>query len=319
MKHEFLKAGCRIVVLNYNGRDLLERCLPSVAAACARSRFPCAVTVLDNGSDDGSEQLVSERFGGVQFSRSPKNLVYCSYNAFAATAVEKYLLFLNNDIEVEEGFVDPLLLALENDPEACFAAPRVVHPATGAVEGCRSRLEMRYGLPWGTATFAGHEAGADRPGLTMQSGFGAFRRSFFLELGGFDDLYLPGTVEDMDLCFRAYRRGWRGLYCPESIAYHMGQVSFKRVYGLSGIRRMNRRNLYLFVWKNVRGLSAWVAHLTWLPLHLVKSVFAWQWEFVFAFTDALRRLPQALARRRLMRKEPSLRKDEEIFRLSRSL
>lgn len=153
----------------------------------------------------------------------------------------------------------------------------------------------------------------------MQCGFGAFRRSYFLELGGFDDLYLPGTVEDADLCFRAWRRGYVGYYCPESVVHHIGQASFKRAFGASGIRRMNRRNLYLFVWKNIRDPLLLAEHALCLGPRLVKDAVTGRSEFLGGFADAVRLLPLALGRRRASRAEPSVVPDRRIFERSKEI
>jgi len=195
----------------------------------------------------------------------------------------------------------------------------VSYDGGGRYEGCRSKLHMRYGLLWGTAIFKGFEKKIDVSGLTMQTGFGAFQRERFLELGGYDDLYLPGTVEDADLCFRAYRRGWKGYYCPNSVVQHLGQASFKKAFGTFGIRRLNRRNLYLFTWKNVRNPFILIKHLMMIPLHLLKYLLLGQWDLLLGFKDALGRLPEALKRRRMTREEKSNVSDRKIFQMSESI
>jgi len=274
---------------------------------------------LDNQSSDDSEEFVRQSFPDVDFISASANRVFCSYNEYAGTLHEDFIILLNNDIHVEENFVDPLLDALTQNEDAFFAAPKALHFESGDYEGCRSKLQIRAGLLWGAAIFPGFEKKVNDFGLSMQTGFGGFRRKRLLDLGGFDDLYLPGTVEDADLCFRAYRRGWRGYYCPESTVYHLGQASFKRAFGESGIRRMNRRNLYLFMWKNIRSRRIFIQHVLCLPLHLVKYILLGQWDFLGGFKDALGRLPEALKRRRMTREEKSNVSDRKIFQMSESI
>ncbi len=311
--------NCRIVILNYNGRELLEKCLPSIVEAARRSPYPCAVTVLDNQSRDASEAWVREHYPRVDYDKARENRVFCSYNPFVAAMTEDVAILLNNDIKVEPDFVAPLVKALEESPDVFFAAPRSKNFVTGEYEGSLSKMEMRRGMLWGSSRFPGHELKIAKPNRSMQCGFGAFRRSAFVELGGFEDLYLPGTVEDSDLAFRAWRRGWRGVYVPESVVFHMGQASFKKAFGSGGIRRLNRRNLYLFVWKNIRDARMLAEHLLWIPVHLVKHVVKGEWAELAAFGDALGRLPSALRKRKESIAEPAVRSDEEIFRLSREI
>lgn len=310
--------SCRIIVLNYNGRAVLERCLPSIVEAARASRCHARVTVLDNCSSDDGRAYVETNFVSVEWVDAPSNRIFCSYNALVQSMAEDVALLLNNDIRVEPGFVDPLVDALAADPAVFFASPRTLNFESGAYEGGRSKWEFRRGLPWGTSIFPGHEARVNEPGPTMQTGFGAFRRTMFVELGGFDDLYLPGTVEDADLCFRAHRRGWTGRYCPDSTVWHMGQVSFKKAFGMSGIQRMNRRNLYLFTWKNLRDSALWVEHVLWFPVRLAADLMRGRFGMAAAFIDALGRLPQALERRRAAH-GPAVRTDRQIFESSRAL
>jgi len=309
-------AGCRIIILNYNGKALLEECLPSIVTAASLSKYCCAVTVLDNLSVDESEEWIKKNVPQVDFVKSRANRVYCSFNDYLEAIFEPYVILLNNDIRVDPNFVDPLIDALQKDP-LCFLVASQSRKMTGEYEGSLSKMDFKYGLPWGSTYFPGHESKIDKVGRTMQAGFGAFRREMVLELGGFDELYLPGTVEDSDLCFRAYRRGWHAIYSPQSLIFHYGQKSFKKAFGESRLKRINRRNLYLFVWKNIRDPWYFGLHLVFIPIHLAKYLLRGEFDFFIGFLGALRRLPKAVSRRWVCRREPSNVSDQAIFRLSR--
>lgn len=309
----------RIVILNYNGSQLLRQCLPSICEAVKAGRFPGSVTVLDNQSCDESEDYVRSSFSEVEFVKSPTNRVFCSYNQYVKSVSEECVILLNNDIRVEPDFADRLVEVLQSDPDALFVAPQSRTFDGGEYEGSLSKMEFRWGLLWGSGRFENYRAFIDQAGLSMQCGFGAFRRSFFTELEGFDDLYLPGTVEDADLCFRGYRRGWKGYYCPASVVYHIGQASFKKAYGANGLKRINRRNLYLFTWKNIRDRRLLLQHLCLVPFHVIKYLLSGEFYFLLGFWDALSRLPYALERRRKAAQEASIRRDGAIFELSRQI
>lgn len=313
-----MSRDCRIIILNFNGRDLLAKCLPSIVDAAAKSPYPCAVTVLDNCSVDDSAAWVKTNFPTVEFVVTPANRILFSYNAYVESVSEEFVILLNNDIRVTEGFVAPLIEALIDHPDALFAASKSLD-FDGHYEGSLSKMEMRRGLLWGATRFEGHEIKIDKPGITMQCGFGAFRRRFFMELKGYDDLYFPGTVEDSDICFRGWRRGWKGRYCPDSVVYHMGQASFKKAFGNSGLRRINRRNLYLFVWKNIRDSRMLAFHCLMLPLEIVKYALFGQIDFLLGFFDAAAKLPEALKRRRAGKNETVVVPDRRIFEISSSI
>ena len=278
---------CRIVILNYNGRELLPKCLPSVMAAARRAKTPAAVTVLDNRSPDDDLSFVKKNFPEAQIEIAPRNLCLCSYNEYLLKMDEPVAILLNNDIRVEEDFVDPLMRYFEQDPSAFLAAPRVMTFDGTAVEAGKSEAGVRFGMFWCDARRPGYEKKVMSPSETYSSGFGAFSRGKFLALGGYDLRYLPGIMEDVDLCYRARRAGYRLYYEPASVVYHMGQASFKKKFGRRGIAVMAHRNNFLFMWKNFKGPAFWLQHLAYLPLRLLAALLTGRFAFIEGFFYAL--------------------------------
>lgn len=308
----------RAIVLNYNGEHLLKSYLGSVVSSAEASRIPTGVTVLDNGSTDGSEEFVGRQFPTVSFVKARANRFLCSFNEYAAEIGEEAVILLNNDLRLEPDFCGQLLETLFAHPDALFAAPKSFGIESGSYEGSLSRMELRFGRLWGSARFAGYERIIDRPSHSMQCGFGAFYRERFLSLGGYDDLYLPGTVEDSDLCFRGWRRGWKGYYCPKAVAHHLGQASFKKSFGAAGIRRLNARNRYLFVWKNIRDPRLLAAHFFWMPFHWIREILTGKWPEMRGLWDALQRGRSCEARHRTGEPKPVLT-ERDVFAVSARL
>ena len=105
----------------------------------------------------------------------------------------------------------------------------------------RTRVRTRFGLVQGLCRVPGHEAAATRPDLTASAGpVLAVDRVKFLAIGGYDPLYFPGRIEDLDLGFRGWMAGWRGYYVPEAVAYHRGFGSFGPAFGAEGCDRPGR-------------------------------------------------------------------------------
>jgi GT2 family glycosyltransferase len=278
----------RIVILNYNGEGMLRQCLPSIAEAVRHAKTPTAVTILDNLSADGSESLVRRDFPEMEFVKAPENLVLCSYNDYLKTIKEPIAILLNNDIMVDKDFIDPMVEKFEEDPKTFLVAPRI-HSFDGAsIEGVDTHAGIKYGMLWSSARYPGYEAHTMVPSATYASGFGALHREAFLKLGGYDLQYLPGIFEDMDLCLKAQRAGYRLYYEPRSLVFHMGQASFKKAY--SDLRRqaLAYRNTFLFMWKNFHGLHFWTEHLFFLPIRMVWMILRGRWGFVVGFFEALR-------------------------------
>ena len=181
-----------ILILNFNGKDLLERYLPSFQKAIQKSGYACRLGVIDNKSTDDSVFFLKENYPGVDIYLAKENKVLCSYNDTARELSEDILIFMNNDILVDENFIDPLIEPFKNDPHLFFTTPRCLSLRDGSYEGNKTKARIHYGVFWSSAMYPGYQKDIERTGPTFQGGFGAFHREKFLALGGYDDLYLPG-------------------------------------------------------------------------------------------------------------------------------
>lgn len=246
-----------LLVLNYNGRALLAACLPSVVAAARRSSRPCQVAVVDNGSTDESLDWLRETYPQVRIESCP-NRGLCSYNKVVGRSSADVAVLLNNDVRLAEDALDPLVAPLVDDNPAfepnCFlTAPRCYRADGCTHEGEKTAVRWRWGLIQGTAYFSGHEQVADRADWTAAAGCAfAVRRDRFLALGGFDPLYLPGRLEDLDLGYRGFAAGWHARYVPEAVGCHEGAGSFGPAFGAAGCDALAWRNTLLFQWKHLR-------------------------------------------------------------------
>lgn len=257
-----------ILVLNYNGRALLEECLPSVLDASRQAGMPCGVTVIDNDSLPDSLDGCADRWPEVCWEHEP-NRGLASFNVALARRTEDVVLLLNNDVKLAAGSVAPLVEAVRAHPDALFSAPQCWTFDGSLYEGMSTRVRMRYGLVQGLCRVPGHESRVNVPGLTASAGpVLAVDRRRFLELGGYDPLFFPGRIEDLDLGFRGWMAGLRGYYVPESLAYHQGFATFGTVLGASECDRLALRNTLLFCWKNLTGRRLY-NHLAWLPIRLL--------------------------------------------------
>lgn len=286
----------RILVLNYNGGALLRECLPSIIEASARSPVPCAVSVVDNGSTDDSIDCLT-RWPTVGVIAQP-NRGLASFNRVLEHLDEPAVLLLNNDVKLDPNALGPLIRELERHPGALFTAPKCWAFDGSTYEGMRTRVRFRFGLVQGMSRVPGHESCIDRPDLTAAAGpVLMVDRRKFLALGGYDPIYFPGRIEDLDLGFRGWMRGWPGLYVPESVAFHKGFGSFADAFGADGCDRLAIRNSLIFAWKNLRGRRL-LAHVAWLPVRLSRSLALGRLGFARSFADALARLSNVLESRR---------------------
>ena len=288
-----------ILVLNYNGRALLDECLPSVIAAALRSPCPCTVSVIDNGSTDDSLDRLQTRWPEVRVWREP-NRGLASFNHVLARLDESVVLLLNNDVKLDPDSVGPLVRAVAESPDALFSAPLCWDFDGVVYEGMRTRVRSRFGMVQGMCRVPGHERAHKLPGLTASAGpVLAVDRLKFLALGGYDPVYFPGRIEDLDFGFRGWMAGWSGHYVPASVAYHRGFGSFGPAFGRVGCDTLAARNTILFAWKNLAGRRL-AAHFAWLPLRIVYALARGRTEFAAALLGAVARLGPVLASRRTM-------------------
>jgi GT2 family glycosyltransferase len=299
-----------VYILNFNGRPLLAECLPSIVRAAAASRHNCRVVVIDNHSSDDSRDWLAQAHPRVEVVRCP-NKGLCSFNRVLAEGHEAVSVLLNNDIKLAADAIDPLVDPLlesagRQSPALLLTAPLCWRFDETTYEGFRTAVRWRWGLVQATALYPGHEGRRSQAGLTASAGAAlAVDRRRFLELGGFDELYLPGRLEDLDLAFRGYLAGFRALFVPESVAYHRGEATFAVACGAHGSLGLALRNTLLFQWKNLRHPWHIARHLAALPARIVFDIFnasrrkpAARFLFCRALVGAIGKLPELIRARR---------------------
>ena len=302
----------RVIILNYNGEQLLPECLPSIVRAAQNAAFETRVAVIDNQSQDRSLEVLRRFKDVIEVIQAPANRVLCSYNDYVKDIDDEVVILLNNDIKVREDFVDPIGRVFQNYADACFVASKSYLFDGKTYEGNKTKMWMKWGLFGASCRYPGFEKEMDQFGYSMQAGIVAFDRKKFLALGGFDDLYLPGRLEDSDICFRAWKRGWKGYYEPKSVIFHKGGAAFHARFGKQGTLRINARNTYLFMWKNLQDPRYIAAHLLFLVPRILVSLMRGKTEWFFGFFMALARLPRALQKRKQAR-AGVVKTDAEVF------
>ena len=249
------------------------------------------VYLVDNGSTDESLAYTQTRYPWVRNVRAPRNAFLFTYNDIVPTLDTEAVLLLNNDILVEPDFIAPLLEHL-HQPDVFAVNTRVL---TGDGKGTQcSRVSAGHyrGLWW----FC-HKADLDVVSTSLfgWGGQAAFSRSKFLELGGFDELLWPLYHEDIDLSYRAWRRGWRILCEPKSVLYHLGGQTSSSIYKQNELRTIVMQNTFLIQWKNIDDPIMRREHLAWLPMRLARAAAKRDVAFLNGFRLATKRINQMKA------------------------
>ena len=294
-----LTAG--ILILNWNGRDLLREHLPSVVAAAAHSGIQ--VAVADNGSTDGSVEYLRQAFPGVTTLPLEENLGFgAGYNRAIGVVSWDVVILLNNDMLVAEDFAEHLLAPFsDEDGDGVFAVTAQIHfqeqhrerEETGCTTARFSHGELECAhLPV--------EAGDGlRPVLWAGGGSSAVSRAKFLELGGFEDLFNPFYVEDLDLSFRAWQHGWTTYLAPDSTVYHRHRGSTGRL-DPRVVETIVARNRTLFVLLNTSDPRLVARHLAQIARPTVLRRDGSRADYR-ALLEVGKRLPAVAAKRRQRR------------------
>lgn len=216
-----------VVVVNWNGREFLSACLRSVAAAAAAGETTLRTILIDNGSSDGSQAFVQREFPDVGFVQHERNDYTAANNLGVARAEGDYALLLNTDAVLRPGCLRALVAALDADPRAAAAAPKIVFP-DGRI--CTTGIEQRADLYW-----VDRDQGKADPGTAgpAQRVFGVsgccalFRTAAWRAVGGQDEDFHM-YYEDVELALRLGAAGWHALYVPAGVCEHIGHGSIKK-------------------------------------------------------------------------------------------
>lgn len=253
-----------IVIPTWNGRDLLEKHLASVVAAVSGSPDN-EILVIDNGSDDGTADFVRRRFPAVKVIALERNLGFGGgSNAGFRAAANDIVVLLNNDMRVAPDFLQPLLDGFTDEKvfsvscQIFFSDEQKVREETGLTQGWweNGSLRVRHRIDAAIQTLY--------PCFYGGGGSSAFDRRKFLELGGFDPLLAPFYLEDADLGYMAWKRGWKVLYQPRSVVYHEHRGTIGRRFSPGQIRSILAKNFVLWSWKNVHQWSRLGSHFFFL-------------------------------------------------------
>jgi GT2 family glycosyltransferase len=292
-----VKPSCAILVLNHNGQGLLDRFLESVVTAADRARI-CDVQVLlvDNQSTDGSRDWVRANLPQAQVLSAPANRYLYSLNWAAEQVDCDLIVLLNNDVEMLPEALDPLFDTLLSGPRVFSAVPRIlgmdrVTPNSGRWLGHFFRGRMAITLTDTVDRIA--------PTLFSCGGAMAVRRRDFLTLGGFDELYYPAYWEDVDLGYRAWKRGLASLCQPASVMYHLGSASMQADPYLAPHRSsVTFRNMWLFTWRNISDRRVLRSNLYWTARHYGSSLRRGKKEMLHMYHQAFARWRRAVLARR---------------------
>jgi len=247
-----------IVILNWNGKHYLQRFLPLLLKTTGHPG--AEVVVADNGSTDGSVELLEKSFPRVRLICFDRNYGFTGgYNRALGQLDSFCYLLLNSDIEVTDGWLEPLLKEMEENRSVAACTPKILdfnHRSRFEYAGAAGGWIDRYGYAFCRGRLfdrmeEDHGQYDDPADIFWGSGACLLvRADLFREAGGLDERFFA-HMEEIDLCWRFHRMGYRVRYVPGSKVYHVGGGTLER--GNPRKTFLNFRNNLLLLYKNLSG------------------------------------------------------------------
>ncbi|MCR5533268.1 MAG: glycosyltransferase family 2 protein [Paludibacteraceae bacterium] len=244
-----------VIILNWNGVEMLRRYLPSVVAHTTGAE----IIVADNGSTDDSLEVLRKEFPSVKTIVLDKNYGFAEgYNRAIEQVDSEYVVLLNSDVETPEDWLTPLLDYMETHPEIAAVQPKIrswrqrdYFEHAGAAGGYVNRLGYPYcrgRVLWHVEQDKGQYDTIAEVDWTSGACM-CVRTRVYKECGGLDASFFA-HMEEIDLCWRMRNAGWKLACIPQSTVYHLGGGSLS--YESPRKTYLNHRNNLLMIRKNMR-------------------------------------------------------------------
>ena len=243
-----------IVILNWNGKELLEKFLPNVVLFSKRA----SIYVIDNASSDASVSFVKENYPQITIIPLSENYGYAKgYNLGLQHVKEPYWCLLNSDVEVTENWLEPIQKLFDENTSIGIIQPKILqYHQKNSFEyaGAAGGFIDRYGFPFcrGRVFNTLEEDHGQYNGVSpifWASGACLFMKSsVFNQLKGFDSVFFAHQ-EEIDLCWRAFNEGILVYYHSDSVVYHVGAATLSA--GSPYKTFLNFRNSLLMLYKNL--------------------------------------------------------------------
>lgn len=311
-------ASISIVIPSWNGRMLLEAMLPPLLMATKEFRDKTGgaweVIVVDDGSVDDTipwiETIPEKNVKLITRRRKTGFALACNLG-FSACRYD-IIVLLSNDVTVDPGFLLELLPHFEDERVFGVTLKSMLRDRSSFHSGGKIG-EFRLGF-W--KAFRNYDVAAEEPrndsgnrcySFTICSAYCALSRRKLQQLEGFEPLMAPFYWEDVELSYRAWKRGWIIDYEPRSVVYLDATEGLRGTSHGLRFDRINTRNRFIFLWKNLHDPGMLIVHLAATLLLFLQAVLTLRVAFFLGLWDSIRSLPAILAKRRSERKARKVR------------
>lgn len=259
-----------LIIPNFNGKDLLEKYLPSIlSAAVDYTEGKAEVIIVDDGSTDDSTKFIGLNYPEIKLIIKNNNTGFAdSCNIGVEKSEGEIVILLNSDVSPQKDFLNPLIKHFTDQQVFAVGCLEKSFQEGKEILSGKSIGYFRQGLIW-------HNRDKDQQSFGntfwVAGGSGAFRKSIWKKLAGFDLIFAPFYWEDIDLSYRAQKAGFKTLFEPKSVVFHNHESTIAKLNSLEDIKVISVRNQLLFFWKNISDAELLFKHLLWIPFNIIKS------------------------------------------------
>ncbi len=287
-----------IIIPNYNGCHFMEPCLASLKKQTYKDY---QILVVDNASTDGSVEYVKEHYPEIEVIALKKNYGFSkAVNVGIRRSTTPYVILLNNDTTADPYYIEEMVRTIEKSPRIFSVSSKMIqmyHPQLIDSAGDLYTL-TGWGVCRGVGRPVSNYTETDEV-FSACAGAAIYRRQVFQKIGLFDEKHFA-YLEDIDVGYRARIFGYRNLYCPTALVYHVGSGTSGSKYNSFKVRLSARNNIYLN-YKNMPLLQLMVNFLPLFAGYVLKYAFFIRIGFGKDYKDGIL---EGLRTRKTLRKVP---------------
>jgi len=296
------------IVPNYNQRHLMDFCLPPLLKEAGNEH---EVMVVDDASTDDTVGYLRTHYQQVRVMTLARNQGFSgAVRAGIAASSTPLFSLINTDVQVRRGYLAAILPHFDR-PDTFAVCSRIELP-----EG--SQMETGNVAPAWSGLLEPYHVPPTRSGPILYAGGASsvYDRAKYEAIGGFDPVYRPLYFEDIELGYRAWRRGWRSLFEPQASVWHQRRAWIGRRFGNAYANETLLKNSLLFVWKNVRDREMLAQHFAHVCARVVSEVLSGERTMAYAVLRALPLAPRVVMKRWRERQRGDL-SDRQILEIAR--
>lgn len=265
-----VKEKVTVVIPNYNGIKYVGKCLDSLRK---QTYEEYKVIIVDNASADGSLELIEENYKEYELVKNDENTGFCkAVNQGIRMSDTEYVLLLNNDTELDENFISEMIKTIEKSEDIFSVSSKMInYHDRNLIDDAGDGYTI---LGWQYQRGVGQSSRGytkEMEVFTACAGAALYRKSIFDEIGYFDEMHFA-YMEDIDIGYRARINGYKNVYCPKAIVYHIGSATSGSKYNSFKVKLAARNNVFL-LYKNMPPIQLIINFPSILTGFIVKYLF----------------------------------------------